>query len=163
MTKTAHQEHHYHFGRGGRDAEHQKHQADIQALLDQHHLIDRVVEILPNGFNAITTSTDTYVATILQTHITDMKARFAKGRAIRSWDHVYALLFAYREQIHVEYQLISNGVQSKVTTDNQNLVAVLHAHAHAVSGFVTEGRKAASESYPLSPETLEKLPLHPHN
>lgn len=163
MTNTTHQEHLYHFGRGGSDAEHQKHQADIQTLLDRHHQIDRVVEILPNGFNAITTSADTHVATILQTHVTDMKARFAKGRAIRSWDQVYALLFAYQGQIHVEYQLMPNGVQSNVTTDNPDLVPVLHAHAHAVSAFVTEGRKAASESYPLSPETLEKLPLHPHN
>lgn len=163
MTNHSQTEQHYHFGRGGSDAEHQQHQADIQMLLANHHRLQRHVEILANGFNAITISDHPALVTTLQTHVRDMKARFHKGRAIRSWDQVYALLFAYREQIQVDYQMIDNGVQSHVTTNNPNLVAVLHAHAHAVSGFVSEGKKAASESYPLSAETLEKLPLHPHN
>lgn len=163
MTNTIPTEHHYHFGRGGSDAEHQKHQADIQTLLDNHQKLQRSVTLLTNGFNAITTSDDPLIVATLQTHVTDMKARFAKGRAIRSWDQVYALLFAYRTQIQVDYQLLPNGVQSHVTTEYPHLIEVLHAHAHAVSSFVTDGRKAAGKSYPLSSDVLEKLPLHPHD
>lgn len=152
----------YLFGRGGSDAEHQKHQADIGTLLDNHQAIERRVTLLDNGFSAITTSNVPEVAHTLQVHVSDMKARFAKGRGIRSWDKVYALLFAYREQIAVDYQMLPNGVSSTVTTDNRLLVEALHAHAHAVSGFVIQGRQGSGESYPIS-AALEKLLDDLHN
>lgn len=143
MNETCpHQSHQYHFGRGGKDAEHQAHQADIQTLLSQHNQLERRIELLSNGFSAITTSDNPALVRVLQRHVYDMKARFAKGRAIRSWDAVYALLFAYRDQIQVE---------------------VLHTHAQAVSLFVQQGKQAAGESYPLSEKALEKLANAPHN
>ncbi len=164
MSETCpHQSTHYHFGRGGKDAEHQAHQADIQSLLAQHTQLSRQVELLSNGFSAITTSDNPELVTILQRHVFDMKTRFAKGRAIRSWDAVYALLFAYREQISVNYERLDNGISSVVTTDQADLVEVLHAHAHAVSRFVQQGKEAAAESYPLSTKALEKLNNAPHN
>lgn len=79
MSETCpHQSTHYHFGRGGKDAEHQAHQADIQSLLAQHTQLSRQVELLSNGFRAITTSNDSALVSILQRHVFDMKARFAK-------------------------------------------------------------------------------------
>jgi hypothetical protein len=111
--------------------------------------------LLENGFTATTTSNNPEIVSTLQTHVSDMKARFAKGRGIRSWDKVYALLFAYREHINVDYQMTPDGVTSIVTTNNPQLVEALHAHAHAVSGFVAQGRQGAGESYPIS-EALEK-------
>ncbi len=164
MNQTCpHKSTHYHFGRGGKDAEHQAHQADIQSLLAQHTQLSRQVKLLSNGFSAITTSDNPELVTILQRHVFDMKTRFAKGRAIRSWDAVYALLFAYREQISVSYERLDNGISSVVTTDQADLVEVLHAHAHAVSRFVQQGKGAAAESYPLSTKALEKLNNTPHN
>lgn len=164
MSQTCpHQTTHYHFGRGGKDAEHQAHQADIQFLLSEHSLLHREVTLLDKGFSAITTSQNAEVVSILQRHVYDMKARFAKGRAIRSWDAVYALLFAYRDQIQVNYERLENGIRSVVTTDDTDLVEVLQAHAHAVSGFVAHGKQAAAESYPLSEKALEKLANTPHN
>jgi hypothetical protein len=164
MNQTfPYQSQHYHFGRGGKDAEHQAHQADIQSLLAQHTQLSRQVELLSNGFSAITTSDNPELVTILQRHVFDMKTRFAKGRAIRSWDAVYALLFAYRDQIEVTYEQLDNGVSSVVTTDQADLVEVLHAHAQAVSRFVQQGKEAAAESYPLSTKALEKLTNTPHN
>lgn len=162
MTQCPNNQKTYLFGRGGSDAEHQKHQADIGTLLDNHQAIQRQVTLLENGFSATTTSSNPEIACTLQTHVTDMKARFAKGRGIRSWDKVYALLFAYREQINVDYQMLPNGVTSMVTTDNPQLVEALHAHAYAVSGFVAQGRQGSGESYPIS-EALEKYLDDAHN
>jgi hypothetical protein len=155
MTQCPNHQKNYRFGRGGADAEHQKHQADIGTLLDNHQAIQRQVTLLENGFTATTTSNNPEVVSTLQTHVSDMKARFAKGRGIRSWDKVYALLFAYREHINVDYQMAHDGVTSIVTTNNPQLVEALHAHAHAVSGFVAQGRQGAGESYPIS-AALEK-------
>ncbi len=162
MSSCPNHEKTYRFGRGGSDAEHQKHQADIGTLLDHHQEIERVVTLLDNGFTATTTSQNPEVARTLQVHVADMKARFAKGRAIRSWDKVYAILFAYREEINVDYQMLPNGVISRVTTDNPQLIEALHAHAHAVSGFVAKGREVSGDSYPISVE-LEKLLDSTHN
>ena len=163
MTSNCpHSSQNYHFGRGGSDAEHQKHQADISTLLDGHLSIHRQVTLLDNGFSAVTTSEEPAIARTLQTHVSDMKARFASGRAIRSWDKVYALLFAYRDHIHVDYTMLHNGVSSHVTTDNTDLIELLHTHAHAVSGFAAQGRAVSGKSYPIS-DTLENLTLHPHS
>jgi hypothetical protein len=155
MTQCPNHQKNYRFGRGGSDAEHQKHQADIGTLLDNHQAIQRQVTLLENGFTATTTSNNPEIVSTLQTHVSDMKARFAKGRGIRSWDKVYALLFAYREHINIDYKMTPDGVTSIVTTNNPQLVEALHAHAHAVSGFVDQGRQGAGESYPIS-QALEK-------
>lgn len=164
MNETCpHQSHQYHFGRGGKDAEHQAHQADIQTLLSQHNQLERRIELLSNGFSAITTSDNPALVRVLQRHVYDMKARFAKGRAIRSWDAVYALLFAYRDQIQVEYERLENGIRSVIITEQADLVEVLHTHAQAVSLFIQQGKQAAGESYPLSEKALEKLANTPHN
>jgi len=160
MTNCPHAQKNYLFGRGGADAEHQKHQADIAILLDHHHDIQRQVTLLNDGFTATTTSENPMVAKTLQIHVADMKARFAKGRAIRSWDQVYAILFAYRDQIDVRYEMLPNGVISTVTTQNPILVEALHAHAHAVSSFVAQGREKSGEAYPIS-AALEKLLANP--
>lgn len=160
-AQCPHNEKVYLFGRGSRDAEHQQHQADIAILLDHHHQIERYVRLLPNGFTATTTSTNPDIVQTLQTHVVDMKARFAKGRAIRSWDAVYALLFACRDEITVNYDMRPDGVTSHVTTNNPMLVELLQAHAHTVSGFVQAGRQQSGDPYPLS-ETLEKY-LHQHH
>lgn len=162
MSSCPNQQKNYLFGRGGSDSEHQKHQADIGTLLDNHQQIERKVTLLDHGFSATTTSDNPEIARTLQVHVGDMKARFAKGRGIRSWDKVYALLFAYRDQINVDYQMLPNGVTSTVTTENSQLVEALHAHAHAVSGFVATGREGSGESYPIS-AALEKLLEQHHN
>lgn len=152
-----HQQTAYHFGRGGSDEEHQKHQADISVLLDHHQEIEREIHLLETGFVATTTSSNPVVAQHIMTHVTDMKARFAKGRAIRSWDPVYALLFAYRHEISMVYETLSNGIKSTVSTNNPELVELLHAHAKAVSGFVDQGRAVSGEAYPISSALSERL------
>lgn len=157
-----HDKQRYHFGHGGKDEEHQRHQADIGYLLDHHHQLQRQVTLLDNGFSATTTSDQPEVVEVLQRHVLDMKARFDKGRAIRSWDAVYALLFAYKDHIDVDYQLITNGIQSRVTTQDPELVEAVQAHAHAVSGFVRQGRAVSGEGYPLSDAALEKLNRYLH-
>ena len=154
-----HQQQVYRFGRGGSDEEHQKHQADISVLLDNHNEIQREICLLADGFTATTTSTNPLIVKHLHDHVSDMKARFAKGRAIRSWDPVYALLFAYKDDIQISYQMRDDGVYSKVTTKNVELIELLHAHAQEVSGFVREGRAIAGESYPISEKLTQLLEL----
>ena len=141
----------YKHGRGGSDAEHQAHQADIVALLEGHERLTRVTEHLPNGIQTCTTSDDPALAHILQRHAADMKARFAKGRAIRSWDPLFAMLFEQRDAIQVELIAQDNGVCARLTCQDPALIPLIHAHDEALMAFVAEGRVAASKESPVPP------------
>lgn len=141
----------YKYGRGGNDPEHQAHQADIQALLDGHEQLLRVTEHLPNGIRSCTTSENPELAHILLRHAEDMKARFAKGRAIRSWDPLFAMLFEQRDTIKVELEARDDGVCATLTCDDPSLIPLIHAHDKALMQFVAYGREAASQESPVPP------------
>jgi hypothetical protein len=141
----------YKHGRGGDDAEHQAHQADITLLLDGHEALKRVTEHLPNGIRTCTTSDDPALAAILLRHAEDMKARFANGRAIRSWDPLFAMLFEQRDTIHVELIEREDGLCAELTCDDPALIPLIHAHDEALMLFVAKGNAAASQESPVPP------------
>lgn len=138
----------YKHGRGGSDAEHQAHQADIMALFDGHKSLRRVTERLPNGIRSCTTSDDPGLAMILRRHAADMKARFAKGRAIRSWDPLFAMLYEQRENIRVELSVREDGICAELTSDDPALLPLIHAHDEALHRFVSEGHASAEKPSP---------------
>ncbi|MFZ5466188.1 MAG: hypothetical protein ACOZAI_02900 [Pseudomonadota bacterium] len=138
----------YRHGRGGSDAEHQAHQADIKALFAGHKSLRRVTERLPNGIRACTASDDRNLAMILRRHAADMKARFAKSRAIRSWDPLFAELFEQRDNIRVELVEREDGVCAELTCDNPALLPLIHAHDAALHRFIREGTARTEESIP---------------
>jgi len=141
----------YKHGHGGSDAEHQAHQADITALLEGHTSLKRMTEHLPNGIRTCTTSENPDLAAMLLRHAQDMKARFAKGRAIRSWDPLFAILFEQRHAIHVTLIEHEDGVCAELTCTDPALIPLIHAHDKALMQFVAEGRTAASQESPVPP------------
>lgn len=136
-------------GRGGSDAEHQAHQADIRALFAGHKSLRRVTEQLPNGIRACTTSDDRNLALILRRHAADMKARFAKGRAIRSWDPLFAELFEQRNNIRVELVEREDGVCAELTCADPALVPLILAHDATLHRFIQEGSASAEDASPV--------------
>lgn len=139
----------YRHGRGGSDPEHQAHQTDIQALFAGHKSLRRVTEQLPNGIRACTTSDDRNLALILRRHAADMKARFAKGRAIRSWDPLFAELFEQRDNIRVELMEREDGVCAELTSDDPALVPLILAHDATLHRFIQEGSARAEDASPM--------------
>lgn len=139
----------YRHGRGGSDPEHQAHQADIQALFAGHTRLRRVTEPLSNGIRACTTSDDPALAVILRRHAADMKARFAKGRAIRSWDPLFAELFEQREKIRVALFEREDGICAELTCDDPALVPLLLAHDATLHRFIQEGSTRAEDASPM--------------
>lgn len=139
----------YRYGRGGSDPEHQAHQADIQALFARHKSLRRVTEQLPNGIRACTTSEDANLALILRRHAADMKARFAKGRAIRSWDPLFAAIFEQRDTIRVELMEREDGVCAEITCDDPALVPLILAHDATLHRFIQEGSARAEDISPM--------------
>lgn len=148
----AHQHHIYHrHGRGaaGQAMEHQQRHAHdkqvFQTLLDVHDRIQREVTLTERGMRTITRSHDPAVVALLQDHVPAMHRRLQKGFALRRWDPLYRAIFEHADEIHMEIQLLPDGVEVIESGDNPEVVALLHKHANAVDGFVAAGRALAGE------------------
>lgn len=140
-------QHKYRFGRGT-DAEHLKDQALFKQLLEEHHLLKRETVKLNNGIKAQTTAQTPELIKVLQQHVVGMEKRFAKGRAIRSWDPLFAALFEFKDEIQMDYRMLPNGVEAVLTSDDPKLVELIHAHDLTLHGFVDKGFEASKNESP---------------
>lgn len=140
-------QHQYRFGRGT-DAEHLKDQALFKQLLEDHHLLKRETLKLENGIKAQTTAETPALVKVLQQHVAGMEKRFAKGRAIRSWDPLFAALFEYKDQIQMEYRILPDGVEAVLTSEDPKLVELIHSHDLTLHGFVDKGFEASKHESP---------------
>lgn len=144
MSETDHQ---YRFGRGS-DAEHLQDQALFKQLLEQHHQLQRQTVKLANGIKAQTIADNKALVKVLQQHVVGMEKRFAKGRAIRSWDPLFAALFEYKDQMKMEYRMLPNGVEAVLTSEEPKLVELIQAHDLTLHGFVDKGFAASKNESP---------------
>lgn len=138
----------------GSDQAHKQDQALFAALLDAHQQLKRETEKLPNGILARTTSENPQLAQILQAHVVGMETRFAAGRAIRSWDPLFAALFEFREQINMEYRAIENGVEARLTAEDPKLIELIHCHDQTLHQFVDYGYQKSGNPSP-KPDWLQ--------
>ncbi|NCN43474.1 MAG: hypothetical protein CO158_07200 [Piscirickettsiaceae bacterium CG_4_9_14_3_um_filter_43_564] len=138
----------------GSDEEHKKDQALFSQLLAQHHEIVRETVFIKNGIKAKTTTQNPDLVSILQAHVQGMEKRFENGRAIRSWDPLFAALFEYRDEIHMKYYPIQNGIEAILTSDNPAIIEIIHCHDKTLHSFIEEGSKAGKRQSP-KPDWLE--------
>jgi hypothetical protein len=144
MNESQHQ---YRFGRGT-DAEHLKDQALFKQLLEEHQLLKRTTVKLENGIKAQTTAQTSELVKVLQQHVVGMDKRFANGRAIRSWDPLFAALFEYKDEMQMEYRMLPDGVEAILTSSDPKLIELIHAHDLTLHGFVNKGFEASKEESP---------------
>jgi len=137
----------YRFGHGS-DAQHREDQALFKALLKEHGSLKRQTINIENGIISSTTATNPELVNILQAHVTGMQERFEMGRAIRSWDPLFAALFEYKDQITLSYKNIENGVEATLTTHNPMLVELIQCHDQTLHNFVNEGFAAGGRESP---------------
>jgi len=138
----------------GSDEQHKKDQALFSQLLEHHKLLSRETIVIENGIRARTTSKDPHLVIVLQEHVKGMEKRFGMGKAIRSWDPLFAALFEYKDDIQMSYQMIENGVEATVTSENPKLIELIHSHDQTLHGFIKEGFEAGKRESP-KPDWLE--------
>lgn len=143
----------YRHGHGSDDA-HKRDQALFAELLEQHNQLKRETEALPNGIFARTTSDDPQLAKVLIAHVAGMETRFAAGRAIRSWDPLFAALFEFREQISMQYRAIENGVEARITAEDPKLIELIRSHDQTLHQFVDYGYEKSGQPSP-KPDWLD--------
>jgi len=132
----------------GSDEQHKKDQALFSHLLEHHKELTRTTERLPNGICSRTTSESSKIVKILQEHVAGMEKRFGMGRAIRSWDPLFAALFEYKDQIDMQYRNIENGVEATLTSNDPKIIELIHCHDDTLHGFVDEGFDAGKRESP---------------
>ncbi|MCB1736289.1 MAG: hypothetical protein H6981_15240 [Gammaproteobacteria bacterium] len=115
----------------------------FQTLLDRHDRLRREVILDERGMRAITRSDDPELVALLHDHVPAMHRRLQEGFALRRWDPLYNAIFEHADQIHMQITLLADGVEVIETGDTPHVVALLHAHAKAVDGFVARGREVA--------------------
>lgn len=138
----------------GSDEQHKQDQALFSQLMEHHDQIKRETELTENGIKTKTTTQNPELATILQDHVKGMEKRFSMGRAIRSWDPLFAALFEYRDEINFEYHPIENGIEAILTTENPKLIELIHCHDKTLHNFIKDGEEAGKQQSP-KPKWLE--------
>jgi hypothetical protein len=141
----------------GSDQAHQRDSALFAQLLNAHQQLKRKTKSLPNGIVATTTSDNPALVDVLQQHVIGMEQRFAAGRAIRSWDPLFAALFEFRQQINMTYRIIEQGVEAEITADDPKLIELIHYHDATLHQFVDFGYEKSGEISP-HPTWLKDTP-----
>lgn len=112
-------------------------------LFMRHAEIYRTVTMLPNGVRAATESDDPATAALVQAHVGEMYRRLDKGLTFpypmsRSVPAMFAHPIAYRRKL----EATPKGVVVTETSDDPAMIAVIHAHAREIDGFVRDGMPA---------------------
>lgn len=128
----------------------------IHGLLTSHQRIERRVEDIPGGVRTITTSDDPRVAGLIRSHVRQMKARYARGQAIRMMDPVFRELFRNRHKASLEYEDVPGGIRVTHTSSDPQVALLIRQHARSfVSEAANEGMSRAMRTTPL-PEGYRK-------
>jgi hypothetical protein len=116
----------------------------IHELLDNHDLIRRTVEKLPDGIRTVTESDDPRVAQYIKDHVQRMGQRVRAGQEMGLPMESPALLaiYKYRDRIATRAEVTDKGVTVVQTSSDPAAVAVLQEHAAEVSELVRGGMRA---------------------
>ncbi|MDF1851309.1 MAG: hypothetical protein P1U85_10780, partial [Verrucomicrobiales bacterium] len=120
----------------------------IHSLFANYEDFERKVEILENGYRAVTTSKDPKSAKLLQEHVIQMKERLDGGFGVRHWDPAFAELREHHEDMTIELEEITGGVSVSVMGKTPEAIQVAKNHAKIVSGFVEKGGEQMHATHP---------------
>jgi hypothetical protein len=120
-----------------------------RTLLENHDRIERTVEQIPGGVRTTTTTSDPDLVPELRRHVTQMKALVETGDHIRMWDPLFAEIFRHADKIEMTIEKVDGGVAVTETSADEDVVALIRAHALKVDQFIARGRDAYEEETPL--------------
>ncbi len=118
-------------------------------LVTHHDQLERVVEDIPNGVQTVTTTGDPELLEPLRQHVQEMSAVLEEGGHVRKWDPLFAEIFEHGEAIQIEIEEIDDGVRVTETSNDEEVVKLIRAHARKIDQFVARGQDACREETPL--------------
>lgn len=112
-------------------------------LFQRHAQVHRKVTFLPNGIHAVSTSAVPETAALLQAHVTQMYDRLTEDRPFPyPVSRSVPVMFAHPTLYQRKLVLLKEGVAVTETSDDPEMVRVIHAHAREITRFVREGMPA---------------------
>ena len=136
-------------GRGEENGDGGRMRQAIDELFAHHQAIERHVEPLPNGVLTTTTSDEPQVAEALRLHVRQMKQRLVSGRPMRRGDPLFRELFEYHDRIEMHIEDAPGGVRVRQTSDDEQVVLLIRAHAEVVTEFIEQGPAREHRMTPL--------------
>jgi hypothetical protein len=120
----------------------EQHQALIQQLIKNRHLIHRDMVLLDNGVQAWTWSDDPTVDGWIQQHVAQMMERINTGQVIRQRDPLFVAIFENADLIEFDdnSQEKAKGVSITETASDQCAIDLIHTHAQTIDNFIKLGR-----------------------
>jgi len=118
-------------------------------LLENHKEIKRTVKNLENGVETVTESEKPEVAKKIQEHVPAMYERLKSGNGVRYWDPLFAEAFKHGKKMKLVIENTKKGVKVIETSDDNDVVKVIQAHAEVVSKFVKNGFDEAHKEHPV--------------
>lgn len=118
-------------------------------LLDHHDQLERRIEELPNGVRTITTTDNPELLEVLRKHVREMSQLLDEGDPVRKWDPLFEEIFEHGESIHLAIEDIDKGVLVTETSEDEEVVKLIQAHARKVDQFMARGYDACGEATPL--------------
>lgn len=118
-------------------------------LIDNHQHLKRTVEEIPQGVRTRTLADDPELTERLREHVREMAALLDQEGSVRKWDPLFREIFDHRDAITIEIRDIEDGVEVVETSEDEQVVALIRAHARKVEEFVARGREACHEETPL--------------
>ena len=146
----------------------------IHKLLDSSHLIERTVNQTVTGIVSHTWSEDEQVDEWIKQHVAQMQSFMENGRRIRQHDPLFVAIFDNAPLIDFNYVtsdsddgddgdgeeageengsdssldvVIDKGVFVNETSTDPCSIALIQAHADAVSGFIESGRASMHQDH----------------
>jgi hypothetical protein len=139
-------------GHGGDPARADRHRHDqsvFHTLLARHAEIRRKVTQTAQGIDTLTTSDSPEVVALLHDHAHEMHRRMTEGFGLRHWDPAFAEIFAQKDKVRMQVEILPDGVRVVESSDDPNVVLLIQAHGAQVSRFVAGGAKVAAQESPL--------------
>lgn len=123
---------------------------NIHTLFDNHTQVHRTLTLTADGYEALTESTNSHVATALQAHVRQMQERLDSGLAARRWDPAFAEYRSYYDKIDIVIEPTDRGVKVVAHGQTPDAIKVAQNHAKVIDEFVQDGWEAHDRSHPAA-------------
>ena len=123
---------------------------NIHSLFNQHDLIQRSVELTEKGYIAVTETDNPELASILKSHVRQMRARLKSGKMVRRWDPAFPEMVMHYQDMEHQIKPTEKGLKVIVTGTTPEAVKVAHNHAQIVSAFAKNGWKEHDVRHPIA-------------
>lgn len=123
----------------------------LHAMFADRDKIQRTINNLPDGAEAVTESEDEKIASLLQQHVPAMEARVTGNNPLppMTFHPIFVELIKHSDEYTLTYEETPKGMKVKYHSDDSYIVMLVQEHAKLVSRFIKNGMEEIHKPYTL--------------